>query len=123
MTTLPRYLLHDRRSVHGDTFRRRVRGLGITELRIAPHAPWQSPYVERLIGSIRRGCLDHVIIVGEAHLRRVLIAYLRYYHEARPHGALARNAPASRAVEPPSPGTIHAIPHLGGLHHRYARAA
>jgi transposase InsO family protein len=119
----PRYLLHDRDSVYGDTFRRRLRGLGITEVRIAPHAPWQNPYVERLIGSLRRECLDHTIILGEAHLRRILIAYLRYYHEARPHLALARDAPVPRAVERPSGGRVVAVPLVGGLHHRYARAA
>jgi transposase InsO family protein len=109
--------------VYGDTFRRRLRGLGITEVRIAPHAPWQNPYVERLIGSLRRECLDHTIILGEAHLRRILIAYLRYYHEARPHLALARDAPVPRAVERPSGGRVVAVPLVGGLHHRYARAA
>jgi transposase InsO family protein len=119
----PRYLLHDRDSVYGDTFRRRMRGLGIEEVRIAPHAPWQNPYIERLIGSLRRECLDHAIILGEAHLRRILAAYLRYYHEARPHLALARNAPVPRAVEAPSWGKVVALPHLGGLHHRYTRAA
>ena len=90
---------------------------------IAPRAPWQNPYVERLIGSIRRDCLDHAIILGETHLRRILTAYLAYYHAARPHLALARNAPVPRSVEPPTHGKVIALPHLGGLHHRYARAA
>ncbi len=119
----PRYLLGDRDAVYGESFRRRVRRMGIHEVLIAPRAPWQNPYVERLIGSIHRECLDHVIILGEGHLRRILTAYLRYYHEARPHLALARNAPLPRAVESPSHGKILAIPHVGGLHHRYTRAA
>ncbi len=97
--------------------------MGIQEVRIAPHAPWQNPYVERLVGSIRRECLNHVIVLGETHLSRLLAAYLRYYHEARPHLGLARNAPVPRAVEPPAGGTIIALPRVGGLHHRYARAA
>jgi transposase InsO family protein len=100
-----------------------VRGLGIEEVVIAPHAPWQNAHVERLIGSLRRECLDHVIVLGEAHLRRILIAYLRYYHEARPHLALERNAPAPRSLEPRSLGRVIALPQVGGLHHRYARAA
>jgi transposase InsO family protein len=72
----PRFLLHDRDAIFGEGSCRRVRGLGITEVRIAPHAPWQNPYVERLIGSIRRECLDHAIVLGEGHLRRILAAYL-----------------------------------------------
>ena len=97
--------------------------MGIQEVLIASHAPWQNPYVERLIGSIRRERLDHMIVLGEAHLRRVLTAYLSYYHQSRPHLALARDAPVPRAVEPPSRGKVVAIPQVGGLHHRYARAA
>ncbi len=90
---------------------------------MAPHAPWQNPYVERLIGSIRRECLDHVIVLGEAHLRRLGAAYLHYYHEARPHQALARDAPLRRATEARSRGRVIGFPQVGGLHHRYARAA
>ena len=121
--TAPRFPIHDRDAVYGEASRRRVRRMGLQEVRIAPRAPWQNPYVERLIGSVRRECLDHVIILSEAHLRRLLSAYLRYYHEARPHLALERNAPVPRAVEPRSRGKVIAISHLGGLHHRYARAA
>ncbi len=119
----PRYLIRDRDPVYGDLFRRRVRGLGIREVLIAPQPPWQTPYIERLIGSTRRECLDHVIVLGEAHLRRLLSAYLHCYHEARPHLGLGRNAPTPRAVEPLSQGKVIAVPCLGGLHHRYARAA
>ena len=121
--TAPRFLIHDRDAVYGDAFRRRVRHMGIQEVLIAPQAPWQNPYVERLIGSIRRDCLDHAIVLGETHLRRLLAAYLAYYHRARPHLALARNAPVPRTVEPRSKGRVIALPHVGGLHHRYARAA
>jgi transposase InsO family protein len=119
----PRYLLRDRDSIYDHGFRRRVRRLGIQEVLIAPHAPWQNPYIERLVGSLRRECLDHVIVLGEAHLRRLVAAYLAYYHEARPHLALARNAPVPRALQPPSMGKVTALPQVGGLHHRYARAA
>jgi len=119
----PRFLLHDRDAIFGEGFRRRVRDLGITEVRIAPRAPWQNPYVERLIGSIRRECLDHAIVLGEAHLRRLLTAYMYYYHEARPHLGLARDAPVPRAAERRCRADVLAIPQVGGLHHRYARAA
>lgn len=119
----PRFLLHDRDGIFGEAFRRRVRRLGIRDVRIAPHAPWQNLYLERLIGSIRRECLNHVIALGETHLSRPLAAYLCYYHEARPHLGLARNAPVPRAVEAPTGGMIVALPRVGGLHHRYARAA
>jgi transposase InsO family protein len=119
----PRYLLRDRDSIYAEGFRRRVRRLGIQEVLIAPRAPWQNPYIERLVGSLRRECLDHVIVLGEGHLRRLLAAYLRYYHEARPHLALARNAPVPRPVESPATSKVIALPHLGGLHHRYTRAA
>ena len=121
--TAPRFLLRDRDGAYGEVFHRRVRRMGIQEVLTAPQAPWQNPYVERVIGSIRRECLDHLIILSEAHLRRILTAYLAYYHEARPHLALARNAPVPRNVEHPSKGKVSAIPYLGGLHHRYARAA
>jgi hypothetical protein len=89
----------------------------------APGETEQSPYVERLIGSIRRECLDHVIVFNEAHLIRILTSYFAYHHEARTHLSLDRNAPIPRQVEPPSHGRIIAIPQVGGLHHRYTRAA
>jgi putative transposase len=81
----PRYLLHDRDAIYGSRFTRRIAGLGMQEIRIAPRAPWQNPFAERLIGSIRRECLDHVIVLNECHLRRLLRAYLAYYNNARPH--------------------------------------
>jgi len=97
--------------------------LGIEEVVIAYRAPWQSPYVERLIGSMRRECLDHVIVLNEAHPLCILTAYSAYYHGARTHLPLDRNAPIPRRVEPPGHGRIIAIPQVGGLHHRYTRAA
>lgn len=121
--TVPRWLLRDRDRIYGDVFRRRVAGMGIAEVVSSPASPWQNPYVERLIGSMRRECLDHVIILNEMHLRRVLAAYLLYYHQTRTHLGLKKDAPASRPVHRPSAGTIVAIPEVGGLHHRYERRA
>ncbi len=97
--------------------------MGIDEVVIAYRSPWQSPYVERLIGSIRRECLDHLIVLNEAHLRRILASYFEYYHRSRPHLSLERNAPVPRRVERPAEGKVIAVPQVGGLHHRYTRAA
>ena len=119
----PRFLIRDRDSIYGEYFRERVKHMGIAQVVIAYRSPWQSPYVERLIGSIRRECLNHFIILNERHLRRILRAYLVYYHEARTHLSLERNAPIEREVEPPHRGRVVAIPQVGGLHHRYCRAA
>ncbi|MFQ5830839.1 MAG: integrase core domain-containing protein, partial [Candidatus Methylomirabilia bacterium] len=119
----PRYLLHDRDAIYGLQFRQRVERLGITEVLTAPRAPWQNPYVERLIGSIRRECLDHVVVLGEAHLRRILDRYLTYYQRSRTHLALAKDAPEPRPVQPPALGEIVELPQVGGLHHRYERRA
>jgi len=119
----PRYLIRDRDAIYGEWFRRRVQSMGIHEVVIAPHSPWQSPFVERVIGSIRRECLDHVIVLSEAHLLRILRSYLSYYHDARTHLSLARNAPNPRPVEPQARGKVVAIPQVRGLHHRYTRAA
>ncbi len=121
--TAPRVLIRDHDGTYGQDFRERVKRMGIDEVVIAYHSPWQSPYVERLVGSIRRECLDHVVVLSEAHLLRILRGYFAYYHEARTHLSLDRNAPLPRTVEPPSQGWIIAIPHVGGLHHRYTRAA
>jgi putative transposase len=121
--TAPRFLIRDHDGIYGQDFRERVKHMGIEEVIIAYRSPWQSPYVERLIGSIRRECLDHVIVFNEAHLIRILTSYLAYYHEARTHLSLDRNAPLPRKVEPPSHGRVIAVPHVGGLHHRYTRAA
>src|SRR2546425_1622305 len=121
--TEPRYLLRDRDSIYGDSFRHRVAGLGIKEIVTAPQSPWQNPYAERVIGSIRRECLDHLIILGERHLRNILQDYVNYYNVSRPHLSLGRNAPIPRSVEPSALGAVVAVPQVGGLHHRYTRAA
>ena len=97
--------------------------MGIEEVPTAYRSPWQNPLPERVIGSIRRECLDHVIIFGENHLRRVLSEYVEYYNGARTHLSVERNSPAPREVEPRSEGEVVVIPHVGGLHHRYTRAA
>jgi Integrase core domain len=88
-----------------------------------PQSPFQNPYAERVIGSIRRECLDHLIIIGEDHLRRILRDYIDYYHNSRPHQALERNSPTPRKIEAPVKGKVISIPQVGGLHHRYRRAA
>ena len=121
--TAPRYLLRDRDQIYGDEFRKRVRGLGITEVKIAPQSPWQNPYAERLVGSIRRECLDHVIVLGEKHLRRILISYFAYYGQSRTHLSLAKDAPEPRAIQPPERGNISGISQVSGLHDRYERRA
>jgi putative transposase len=119
----PRFLLRDRDAIYGEAFARRVKSMGIREVLTAPRAPWQNPFVERVIGSIRRECLDQVPILSEAHLRRLLHAYAAYYNTTRPHQSLDNNSPQPRAIEPPPCGRIIAIPQVGGLHHRYQRAA
>ncbi len=119
----PRFLLRDRDSIYSECFRQRVQHIGIEEVVTAPRSPWQNPYVERLNGSIRHECLNHVIILNEAHLRRILSSYFAYYHESRAHLSLECNAPVPRRVEHPSEGKVIAIPQVGGLHHRYRRAA
>lgn len=121
--TEPRYLLRDRDSIYGEFFRRRVRNMGIEEVVTAFRSPWQNAYVERVIGSIRRECLDHVIIFGEDHLRRILADYVEYYNHSRTHLSLDRNSPIPREVEPLDKGEVVAVPQVGGLHHRYTRVA
>src|SRR6266849_5928809 len=103
--------------------RRRVQAIGIAEVLAAPRSPWQNPFVERVIGTIRRELLDHVIVLNEGHLRRRLRSYFRYYHGSRTHLALEKDAPQPRAVEPPEHGRVVALPQVGGLHHRYVRRA
>jgi transposase InsO family protein len=121
--TAPRFLLRDRDSIYEDDFRRRVTGMRIEEVITAPHSTWQNAYAERVIGSIRLECLNHVIVLSEEHLRRILKDYFRYYHNSRPHQALERNSPTPREIEAPEKGKVIAIPQVGGLHHRYRRAA
>jgi putative transposase len=119
----PRFMIRDRDGIYGHDFRERVKHMNIEEVITAPRSPWQNPFAERVIGSIRRECLDHVIVFGEAHLRRMLTAYFAYYHESRTHLSLNRNAPTPREIEPPCNGRVIAISQVGGLHHRYTRAA
>ena len=118
----PSYLLRDRDSIYGPAFRKRVKGMGISEVQTAPHSPWQNPCAERLIGSIRRECLDHVVVLGEQHLRRTLTRYFAYYHRARTHLSLDKDAPDGRPIET-ALGRVISIPEVGGLHHRYVRQA
>jgi transposase InsO family protein len=118
---IPRYLLRDRDSIFGSEFRKDVEAMGIKEVLSAPRSPWQRAYVERVIGTIRRECLDHVIVFNETSLRRTLALYLGYYHQSRTHLALSKDAPDPRPVQPPELGHIIAIPQVGGLHHRYQR--
>ncbi len=117
----PRYLIRDRDASYGSAFRHRIQSLGIKEVITAPRSPWQNAFAERLIGSIRRECLDHVVVLNQRHLRRLLKIYLSYYHRSRTHLALGKDAPDSRAVM--NQGEIIAIPQVGGLHRRYERRA
>ena len=118
----PRFLLRDRDGIYGQDFSDRVGRMGIEQVLIAPQAPWQNPYAERIVGSIRRECLDHVIVLNEDHLHRVLTDYFDYYHNARAHLSLDRNSPVPRSVEAPA-GKVVSKAYLGGLHHLYTRAA
>lgn len=120
---VPRYLLRDRDRIFGDRLTKQVRDMGIKEVLSAPRSPWQRAYVERVIGSIRRECLDHVIVFNEDTLRRTLRLYFQYYHGSRTHLALGKDAPDPRTVQPPQAGRIVGIPMMGGLHHRYERRA
>jgi putative transposase len=119
----PRYLLRDRDRVYGKSFQERVHNMGIEEVVIAPRSPWQNPYVERLIGSVRRECLDHVMVLSEHHLTRILTNYFSYYHTWRTHLALAMDSPEWRPVQSPQRGRVIAVPEVGGLHHHYERQA
>ncbi len=121
--TAPRYLLRDRDRIFGDAFSKQVQDMAIEEVLSAPRSPWQRAYVERVIGTIRRECLDHVIVFNEASLYRHMKSFVTYYHESRTHLSLGKDSPQSRAVQPPELGRIVAIPQVGGLHHRYERRA
>ena len=115
----PRYLIRDRDGAYGEVFIRRLRSMGIRDRPTSPRSPWQNGYAERLIGSIRRECLDHVIVFSERHLRHLLLSYMRYYNEMRTHLSMEKDAPVPRAVE--RAGHIDCRPVLGGLHHQYVR--
>ena len=115
----PRYFLRDRDGICGEKFCDTAKGMGIREVLTAPRSPWQNAYAERLIGSIRRECLDHVIVFHQAGLRRILQDYFEYYERCRTHLSLEKDAPVSRPVEPLALGPVIEIPKVGGLHHLY----
>jgi transposase InsO family protein len=115
----PRYIIRDRDAVNGDVFIRRLRAIGIRDRPTAARSPWQNGYCERAIDSIRRECLDHVVVFGERHLRYLLRSYTTYYNEMRTHLSMGKDAPVPRAVE--RVGHINCRPVLGGLHHQYLR--
>ena len=121
--TAPRYLLRDRDGNYGDEFRDRVEGMGVKEVLTAPRSPWQNAFAERLIGSIRRECLDHVIVFNERSLKRILRSYIDYYHDYRTHLSLRKDTPATRQVQQPEIDRVIELPVVGGLHHRYLRKA
>lgn len=121
--TAPKYLLRDRDSIYGSVFVQRVEGMGIKQKLISPRSPWQNPYVERLVGSVRRECLDRVIVFHEQQLRGILESYFEYYHEVRPHRSLSHDSPIPRPVESPDRGKVIERPRVGGLHHQYLRQA
>jgi putative transposase len=115
--------LRDRDQIYGEYFHQRLNNMGIEEVVIAPHSPWQNPYAERLIGTLRRELLDRVIVLNEAHLRRLMSSDLEYYHTVRPHLSLDSHAPIPRPIQGPHEGNVMTIPHVGGLHRGYRRVA
>jgi putative transposase len=120
---LPRYLLRDRDAIFGTDFRDQLRDMGIREVLSAPRSPWQRAYIERVIGSIRRERLDHLIVFNEVSLRRTLRSYLEYYHKSRTHLSLGKDPPEPRPIQPVEMGRVVAVAQVGGLHHRYERRA
>jgi hypothetical protein len=116
-------LIRDRDGIFGSVFNARVRNLGVRQLVIARRSPWQNGYAERWVGTLRRELLDHVIVLGQRHLLRLVRAHVSYYNDDRPHMSLDGDAPVARPVERPSDGSVVALPRVGGLHHRYARQA
>jgi putative transposase len=120
----PQYLLRDRDGIHGAVLRNRVKNLGVKETIIARRLPWQSPYLERMIGTLRRELLDYAIVLNERHLRWLLRRFVaEYCHPCRTHLSLGKDAPEPRAVEPPERGEVVELPLVGGLHHLYTRRA
>ena len=119
----PKYLLRDRDAIYGFVFQSRVKRMGIKEVLTAPRSPWQNPYSERLNGSLRRECLDHIITFNECHLRRVMKSYVEYYNRYRTHLSLAMDSPEGREPQKPEHQKVVSIPHLGSLHHHYERRA
>ena len=121
--TAPRYLLRDRDRIFGKDFVDQLKAMGIKQVLSSPRSPWQRAYVERVIGTIRRECLDHMIVFNERCLYRHLQSFINYYHASRTHVALEKDSPEPRSIQPPVTGRIIAIPEVGGLHHRYERRA
>ena len=119
----PKYLLRDRDAIYGEAFRRCIASLGIDEVLSAPRSPWQNPYVERLIGTLRRECFYHVIVLNASHARRMLTSYLLHYHRWRTHLSLAMDSPDSRPVHPTKQGAVVEFQEVGGLHRHYERMA
>ncbi len=119
--TAPKYLMRDRDSIYGVFFRNRVKNMGIKEVISAPQSPWQNPFVERVIGSIRRECTDHLIVLNQGHLKNILYAYFEYYPKDRTHLSLGKDTATGRLVQPRPAGKCEIIdlPRIGGLHHRY----
>jgi transposase InsO family protein len=113
-------VIRDRDGIYGKVFDAWVQHMGIEQFRIAPRSPWQNGYAERFVGTLRRELLDHVIVLGERHLLRLVRQHASYYNEDRPHMSLDRDAPVTRPVEPQSAGRVVALPRGAGLHHRYA---
>jgi transposase InsO family protein len=120
---VPKYLLRDRDRIFGVDFTKQVEDLGIEEVLSAPRSPWQRAYIERVIGSIRRECLDHVIVFHQESLYRHVKAFVEYYHQSRTHLSLEKDTPGGRPAQPPGLGRVIALPQVGGLHHRYERRA
>ncbi len=118
--TAPKHLIRDRDGIYGNVFRERLKNMGIHEILTSPQSPWQNGYAERLIGSIRRDCLDHVIVLSEHHLRLILKSYFEYYHQDRTHLGIEKDTPVVRAIQhKPTGGELIKLPRVGGLHHRY----
>jgi putative transposase len=119
----PHYLLRDRDGIFGGDFVQQAKAMGIKEVLSATRSPWQRAYIERVIGTIRRECLDHMIVFHEASLRRTLVSYFEYYHRSRTHLSLEKDSPEPRPIQPPKLGRVVSVPQVGGLHHRYERRA
>lgn len=118
--TVPKYLLRDRDGIYGDYFQKRLKDMGIVEVKTTPKSPWQNPYCERVIGSIRKDCVNHLIVLNAAHLKSKLTEYFKYYHEDRTHVGLDKDTPFGRPAQAkPENGNVIALPRVGGLHHRY----
>ena len=121
--TAPRYLIHDHDPAFQGECKAAFAAMGIKIVQTAPSSPWQNPFVERIFGSVRREILDHVIVLNEEHLQRVLASYLDYYHTSRTHLGLAKDCPEPRPIQSTDDGKVVAFPCVGGLHHRYERKA